>query len=686
MCCIGQFMWGQTQNIFVCTSNELWKVDPFSCGATLVGPLANAYADIAFTPDGKLYGTSWGQLYSIDTITAVSTLISGGTYGNSLVGALSGALYGTSFTNLIRIDPVTGAITTLGDTGFTSAGDMTFFGGSLYFTDINGSLIKVDTINPPASYDVGNTGQTSIFSLVNVVSGCDEYPFMITVDNEVFPLDYLTATTGTPCTVNLPSGAAGAASLTAAFGATHTDYFLGNDVYTCDTSYFLPFANAEHCLYYWEGTLVQDSVFIDSSGTYVAEMIDTLRNCHYYDTIIVDFGFPPIVDLPNDTSICDYPQPFVIDAQNIGSDFLWQNGDTTQSILVDSSGLYTVIVDNGYCASSDSMLVEFLVEPVNFGQFDTLCNGSVLFLNSNNPDGAHVWSDNSTNPTLLVDEAGTYWVTVMANGCVDSDTVEVIEQVISVDFEADITAGCPDLLVQFNNLSSTNIGGLLTQFWSVDNTFFSLNQPSTYTFTESGYYDITLQVLSTAGCYQTLTKSDYIWVYPQPKAGFHYSPHDIMVDEPLQLNNYSIDYTDFEWIIDNEIFNEESPEITLTTEDMVRVDLIVSNDFECRDSTFKYIQAAADVQLIAPNAFTPGQGPNQSWRCYVNGVDPYDFTLTVYNRWGELIWLSHDPNIAWDGRYQDHLVESGVYIWKVVFSDTSTEDKQMFTGHITVLY
>ena len=70
--------------------------------------------------------------------------------------------------------------------------------------------------------------------------------------------------------------------------------------------------------------------------------------------------------------------------------------------------------------------------------------------------------------------------------------------------------------------------------------------------------------------------------------------------------------------------------------------------------------------LYVPTAFTPNNdGVNDVFM--VEGIDPRGFWLEIYNRWGEQIFYTEDPNAPWNGNNQlrdsDHFVPDGVYHW-----------------------
>jgi gliding motility-associated-like protein len=66
----------------------------------------------------------------------------------------------------------------------------------------------------------------------------------------------------------------------------------------------------------------------------------------------------------------------------------------------------------------------------------------------------------------------------------------------------------------------------------------------------------------------------------------------------------------------------------------------------------------------------------------VIGVKKYE--LSVYNRWGELLFESKDPKIGWDGYYRDKLCQQDIYVWKI--KATSNAGKAIIkTGDVTLL-
>jgi gliding motility-associated-like protein len=89
--------------------------------------------------------------------------------------------------------------------------------------------------------------------------------------------------------------------------------------------------------------------------------------------------------------------------------------------------------------------------------------------------------------------------------------------------------------------------------------------------------------------------------------------------------------------------------------------------------------------LIAPNAFTPdGDGRNDRFRVF--GEDLLSFELSVFDRWGNVLYRSLDPAKGWDGTTGGIPLEMGAYIWQARFRDAVRPDLlRVQSGSVTIL-
>lgn len=154
---------------------RLGTVDVATGSATVIGTMTAVMTDIAFAPDGRLFGLDFFNLYTINPLTAAVSLI--GSHGvpgaNALVFRTDGTLFaaGGSSTNLYTLDPASGAATSLGSIGFASAGDLAFNGGSFFLSSISNQLVRI-TLGPTLSaVTVGAFGFSNVFGLATADDG-----------------------------------------------------------------------------------------------------------------------------------------------------------------------------------------------------------------------------------------------------------------------------------------------------------------------------------------------------------------------------------------------------------------------------------------------------------------------------------------------------------------------------------
>ena len=114
--------------------------------------------------------------------------------------------------------------------------------------------------------------------------------------------------------------------------------------------------------------------------------------------------------------------------------------------------------------------------------------------------------------------------------------------------------------------------------------------------------------------------------------------------------------------------------------------LITTSELGCVDTLEHELIVFPEVLIYAPNSFTPDDDEfNQDWRVYMEGIDVYDFELLIFDRWGEVVWESHDVTVAWDGTYNGRPLPSGAYTWVIRTKDMLNDDKYTYNGHVNIL-
>lgn len=176
---------------------------------------------------------------------------------------------------------------------------------------------------------------------------------------------------------------------------------------------------------------------------------------------------PPHFDLGQDTVLCE-GQSLTVDLTIPFTDFLWNDGDTSPTKVLNQDGLYSVSVYNSCGGSSDNIRIEYDHLPmVNLPNEYTICEGESVTIVAEIQDVREVvWNTGTTNiNSISVNQGGQYAVEV-ANHCgTAKDSTRVnIETPTALDLDADSSL-CPGEYVQ---VDLSHLEG--TIYWSNGNT------------------------------------------------------------------------------------------------------------------------------------------------------------------------------------------------------------------------
>lgn len=250
--------------------------------------------------------------------------------------------------------------------------------------------------------------------------------------------------------------------------------------------------------------------------------------------------------------------------------------------------------------------------------------------------------------------------------------------------------GCLPELMTFEN-PSYNGGTCLWNFG--DGTTSTDCGITTHLYDQTGCFNVTLTLTSTDGCVETATYDSLVCISPLPVPGFYWAPHSPSVMDPTITIINNAENTEFyQYNFGGTGFSyEEEPTYTFPstlTEVTYEVCQYVTSPDGCMDTLCREITIVEEIIIYVPNVFTPDGDPhnNDFTPVITAGVDMYNYHLTIFNRWGEIVFESYDYEYGWDGTYSDQgLVEDGVYIWQIEFGEKNTDKRHTYRGHVTVL-
>jgi PKD repeat protein len=318
------------------------------------------------------------------------------------------------------------------------------------------------------------------------------------------------------------------------------------------------------------------------------------------------------------------------------------------------------------------------------------CSPKVLtFTNTSIGATSYYWdfgnsiTSTSVHPTQQYINAGpgniTYTVKLGVSNGTCSDTMSLP---ISVHpkpvFNSIATpdSGCAPLRVIF-----PNIPGVVGYNWNFGDGGTAVTGNVTHTFVNTGTASVTYttQMIGSDiyGCKDTSLLP--IKVYPKPVANFSADPTTVITaNQQVNLTNLSTGFASSNWAFgDHATSTETNPTHVYNLGGEYNITLIVTSTKGCRD-TFDVSVTAIDENVIkVPNAFTPNLNSsnggvysptdlnNDVFHPVIRGVDKDRYELSIYSRWGELLFVTKDINIGWDGYYKGVLCKQDVYIWKI---------------------
>ncbi|WP_045467196.1 T9SS C-terminal target domain-containing protein [Sporocytophaga myxococcoides] len=240
--------------------------------------------------------------------------------------------------------------------------------------------------------------------------------------------------------------------------------------------------------YLWNTGSTSSFINTDTSGTFTVEV--SRAGCINTATATVTFAPVNSFDLGTDKTLCT-GDSIQLDAGNPGLTHSWSTGATLQTIVVKTSGTYSVTVSNGgLCQKSDQINITFITPPiVSLGPDTTYCQGSSPVLDAGVvPSGfQYKWSSGEINRQIHPTISGTYIVSVYKDQCQGSDTIKI-------EFEA-----AP-------NISLNPVFGLCSE--NGDSVILDGGTANSYLWLPSGQTTQSITVF-TAGLYSLTAKSEH---------------------------------------------------------------------------------------------------------------------------------------------------------------------------------
>ena len=445
---------------------------------------------------------------------------------------------------------------------------------------------------------------------------------------------------------------------------------LGPDSTLCPGNTMVLNAHEGYATYQWQDGSADSVYTVTQPGTYFVKTTSACGDA-FSDTILVT-AHPPIsfdagadrIKCNNDTVHIDAPSGFISyswwPSYNISSTI-------SQSIIVnptDDTSYFVKAELTPGCFAYDTIKVKVHHSPaINLGNDTSFCYGKSALLNAGAGFDKYQWNDGSSQQTLSVSKAGTFTVTgTTAEGCPSNDTLNVIKvwplPLISIDHNSELCQSSVRIL---------DPGNFSSYLWQDGST------SRQYTVSSAGSYYV--QVTDYNGCVNADTVS-ITTILPSP-SNFLTKDTSICSYGTAELKP-ARSFASYTW-------SNGSSASKITVGNAGKYWLQVRDAKGCIGSDTVIVSLKdCMVGLRVPTAFTPNRdATNDIFRALLFG-NVKSFDLTVYNRWGQVVFHTTDRFKGWDGTVNGVDQKPDVFVWLCKYQLQGDEQK-VERGTVTLI-
>ncbi|HEY1872273.1 MAG TPA: gliding motility-associated C-terminal domain-containing protein [Chitinophagaceae bacterium] len=206
----------------------------------------------------------------------------------------------------------------------------------------------------------------------------------------------------------------------------------------------------------------------NSAGTYSHYYINSSGCDSIIENVTLTVFIPPsgsvqARDSTFQTGFCQHGS-ILLDAGKNFVSYLWNTGETSQTIIVKIAGAYSLVAKDQYgCNTIDTFAVAAYPRPTaDFGTSKYLCADSTVVLNGGKGYTSYLWDDGTTGQTITTNQPGVFWVRLTdAHDCEGTDSVTVIKVERPANFLINSLTKC-----NYQDANLTSLSDFASYKWS----------------------------------------------------------------------------------------------------------------------------------------------------------------------------------------------------------------------------
>ncbi len=432
--------------------------------------------------------------------------------------------------------------------------------------------------------------------------------------------------------------------------------------------------------YQWNNGVTNGVPFLPTATTTYTVTVTNANGCTATDNVQVTVNSLLIAEAGNNQTICAGTS-ITLTATG-GTSYQWNNGVTNGVPFVPTATTtYTVTVTSNDCSATDNVMIT--VNPLPNAQITSFTDAS-CGMNDGSAIASggigYLWSNGQTTASITGLAPNNYTVTVTdINGCT-ADTNVTIGQISAPSATASSTNENCNQSNGTTTVVASGGTGNYAYTWSTN----PQQTSATATGLPAGTYTVTV---TDGNC--SATTSTIVLPISGPTASFTAFPVPVDINETISfLDNSSGNIVSWQWNLDDgsqatgTSFNHQ-----YTTTGNYTVTLVVTDNNTCTDSYSDTIIVKNHFTLFIPNAFSPdGDGLNDSFLPIGEGIDPNNYDMKIFDRWGNLLFHTTDMNEPWKGTLNNDETANrviGVYVYRILLKEINGSENE-FIGSVTL--
>ncbi len=429
---------------------------------------------------------------------------------------------------------------------------------------------------------------------------------------------------------------------------------------------------------------------ITADTSFVVRVTDA-NGCHANDTAYVKAVVKPVLDL--DPHYCFEPGMILnTDVQNLPpytGTYTWTRdgslfeGRTEPAAAINNPGFYTISYTVGNCITRTN--TEVTAPPALITPSKITCIDQNIEVNTTKLSGhTYTWLYNgnvigSNFSTIIKARPDTNKYVVLVTdprGCMSKDSSYIVGIPKPNPMLRDTTL-CEGTEVTLNaNPGNLNNPALYNILYKWQHNGAVISTESEYTTGQTGFHKVEITI-------------DYCIAADSAEIRFNPSIKPFLPDEAVFCENDSSMLLDasvaglygmsYEWST-----GAKTKSILVSEPGVYFVK--ATNGFRCSLTDSIVIISNCGPNVYIPDAIHLGKDHKEGDETFTIFGKYFDnFAITVFNRWGEIIFYSDDPKKGWDGHYLGQPMPSGVYPYLITYIGTNDGKSYQKEGLVTII-